>query len=265
MRTKWCSRCKTNKRLESFHRYYRSPDGRQGWCIKCGDKYCTEYYADPIKRERHCTRQRAYYAIPKNRRRKDAYYTKYFSDPINRARWAPYRAEWSKFRQLLKTRACPPWMRSKKNREALRAVFEQRDELTLKTGVLHNTDHIWPLNHKDFCGLHVPWNLQNVPDAYNKSKHNKRPDEFPTVREWMALRTTVDNGVRSVALNCKPALARSALAVTSRRNWRSRRESNPHLRFRKPPFYPLNYGNILDVRCQRSEVRRRSYSKTRAE
>jgi len=27
----------------------------------------------------------------------------------------------------------------------------------------------------------------------------------------------------------------------------------------------LNYGNILDVRCQRSEVRRRSYSKTRAE
>src|SRR5882724_11479095 len=26
---------------------------------------------------------------------------------------------------------------------------------------------------------------------------------------------------------------------------RSRRESNPHLRFRKPPFYPLNYGNKL--------------------
>jgi hypothetical protein len=26
---------------------------------------------------------------------------------------------------------------------------------------------------------------------------------------------------------------------------RSRRESNPHLRFRKPPFYPLNYGNNI--------------------
>ena len=24
--------------------------------------------------------------------------------------------------------------------------------------------------------------------------------------------------------------------------WRSRRESNPDLKFRKPPFYPLNYG-----------------------
>jgi hypothetical protein len=31
---------------------------------------------------------------------------------------------------------------------------------------------------------------------------------------------------------------------------RSRRESNPHLRFRKPLFYPLNYGNndICDFR-----------------
>src|SRR5438874_11712828 len=31
---------------------------------------------------------------------------------------------------------------------------------------------------------------------------------------------------------------------------RSRRESNPHLRFRKPLFYPLNYGNndVFDCR-----------------
>jgi hypothetical protein len=28
-----------------------------------------------------------------------------------------------------------------------------------------------------------------------------------------------------------------------------RRESNPHLRFRKPPFYPLNYEDSLFTRC----------------
>src|SRR4029077_8457638 len=33
---------------------------------------------------------------------------------------------------------------------------------------------------------------------------------------------------------------------------RPRRESNPHLRFRKPPFYPLNYGD--SHRDQRSEL-----------
>src|ERR1041385_5378004 len=34
---------------------------------------------------------------------------------------------------------------------------------------------------------------------------------------------------------------------------RPRRESNPHLRFRKPPFYPLNYGD--SSRDQRSDLR----------
>src|SRR6266705_5420806 len=35
---------------------------------------------------------------------------------------------------------------------------------------------------------------------------------------------------------------------------RPRRESNPHLRFRKPPFYPLNYGDASE--SQKEEVRR---------
>src|SRR6267143_2140048 len=41
---------------------------------------------------------------------------------------------------------------------------------------------------------------------------------------------------------------------------RSRRESNPHLRFRKPPFYPLNYGNsdICDVRFSIADCKQRT-------
>jgi hypothetical protein len=37
-----------------------------------------------------------------------------------------------------------------------------------------------------------------------------------------------------------------------------RRESNPHLRFRKPPFYPLNYGDGMKgkVRRMKEEVQR---------
>ena len=34
-----------------------------------------------------------------------------------------------------------------------------------------------------------------------------------------------------------------------------RRESNPHLRFRKPPFYPLNYGDMSELRRQISDIR----------
>ena len=49
-----------------------------------------------------------------------------------------------------------------------------------------------------------------------------------------------------------------------------RRESNPHLRFRKPPFYPLNYGDIFqspEVRDQISDldpIARGKWSKSRA-
>src|SRR5438477_5551664 len=41
----------------------------------------------------------------------------------------------------------------------------------------------------------------------------------------------------------KPKLKHVPECQKTRLENRSRRESNPHLRFRKPPFYPLNYGN----------------------
>ena len=37
-----------------------------------------------------------------------------------------------------------------------------------------------------------------------------------------------------------------------------RRESNPHLRFRKPLFCPLNYGDMSEVRCQKPDFKAKS-------
>src|ERR1700730_14270519 len=45
---------------------------------------------------------------------------------------------------------------------------------------------------------------------------------------------------KSTSMHITKSLMRAAL-----KRLRSRRESNPHLRFRKPPFYPLNYGDKL--------------------
>jgi hypothetical protein len=61
-----------------------------------------------------------------------------------------------------------PWLEP-----AIDAIYAERDELTAKTGIPHEVDHIHPVNHPRLCGLTVPWNLQVIPAVENRRKSNR--------------------------------------------------------------------------------------------
>ncbi len=80
----------------------------------------------------------------------------------NKAKYPAYVAA----RKARKLQATPPWADMK----AIQAVYEQARRVTLETGVLHEVDHVHPLQGKTLCGLHVHWNLQILTRTENRKK-----------------------------------------------------------------------------------------------
>ena len=72
-------------------------------------------------------------------------------------------------RRAIKIKATPKWVDFK----AIKAVYLKRDRLRHETGRDYHVDHIVPLNNKNVCGLHVPWNLQVMLARDNIIKSNK--------------------------------------------------------------------------------------------
>jgi len=86
----------------------------------------------------------------------------------NRSRYLAH----TRLRQAKKLQATPSWLTEEQLNE-MASWYEQAVLCEQLTGAKHHVDHIEPLQGKDRCGLHVPWNLQVLTASENASKGNR--------------------------------------------------------------------------------------------
>jgi 5-methylcytosine-specific restriction endonuclease McrA len=69
-------------------------------------------------------------------------------------------------------KATPLWLTKEQKKEILEFYSLAKELQWLSEEPLH-VDHIVPLQGKEVCGLHVPWNLQIIPKSMNLRKKNR--------------------------------------------------------------------------------------------
>lgn len=180
--TKTCRACGRKLPLSEFAVKSKATGARNSKCRPCYQKYVTRYRKEWYERNkakkkaqaarwRAANKQRAMVSQAeyrnKHREKKRAYDREYHkrNQAQRSANRAAYRA-----RKLKQTITLPDWA----IRE-MRDIYERATHLTKTTGESHHVDHILPLKHKLFCGLHVPWNLQILPQRLNMKKSNTVP------------------------------------------------------------------------------------------
>lgn len=75
-------------------------------------------------------------------------------------------------RRAAKLRATPPWL-TPTQLSQITSIYSVATLIQKLTKQLIHVDHIIPLQGKEVCGLHVPWNLQLLPASKNCSKGNR--------------------------------------------------------------------------------------------
>jgi hypothetical protein len=67
--------------------------------------------------------------------------------------------------------ASPKW----RDKEKIKAIYEEARRRTAETGIKYHVDHIYPLQGDLCSGLHVHHNLRIITASENCSKHNGHP------------------------------------------------------------------------------------------
>lgn len=149
---KCCSRCKIEKDYTEFSKNKSTTDGLNYQCKICFKEYYSKHKDKIIKSSLDNQQKRADF------RKK---YLKTYSSSWRKQNPSKNTYKSATYR-CRKLKATPKWV----NKEDIKIVYDNCPKG-------YHVDHIMPLKGKNFCGLHVPWNLQYLPAIENFKKGNK--------------------------------------------------------------------------------------------
>jgi len=204
---KACTKCGQTKQLTEFFRDSTNPSGYCAHCKVC--KRASEtahrktvkgkaskasadkrYLQSDKGKAKHAVARRKLESSPKGKLAKSARQRK-------RLNTLEYKASQAKYRQSPKGKASrnfhstqyraaklqrmPSWLTNAQLTE-IGAFYALAQELQILNNAPFEVDHIIPLQGENVSGLHVPWNLQILPQDLNRSKGNRLHSKFTSVK-----------------------------------------------------------------------------------
>jgi 5-methylcytosine-specific restriction endonuclease McrA len=173
METKTCTKCNETKPVAEFSKRRTRKDGLQPRC-----KVCRKAHYE-VNKDKVIARSKAYYEANKDKEMasRKAYHE------ANREKLLARMRAWQKANPdkinayVAKRRGCrlqatPPWLTADHLAQIQEWYTIAQDLQWLSEEPLE-VDHIVPLQGKNVCGLHVPWNLQILPKSQNRKKGNR--------------------------------------------------------------------------------------------
>lgn len=169
--SKVCCKCGEEKELHAFSNDKSRKDGKNPRCKACDSVYFANRSEDTRNREKErqkSGRYDAYYAEFRwNHKEEAREYNKAYKK-LNRAKVLGLEAK----RRAKKLKATPSWL-TKDQIAEIEAIYSHARDCQVVTGEAYHVDHIVPLQGRNVCGLHVPWNLQVLPAEVNVRKNNR--------------------------------------------------------------------------------------------
>lgn len=166
---KYCKKCRLTIKLDSFSSDVTRWDKKETYCSEC------KASSNKSWRTKNPEKQAE---LVKNYDKKNPELRRQISKKYRLANLDKDAANTAK-RRAAKLNATPAWL-TKPQLKDIESLYTLAKKLEDICGVKYHVDHIVPLQGKEVCGLHVPWNLQLLESSLNLSKGNKTDTNYMT-------------------------------------------------------------------------------------